>query len=132
MQIGYFTERPYRWLPEELILKNRAFFAISNRYFDREKAAERLRVFRGGERGLLHLSGATTHQDQVWIGAQPLEPERLYSVAGSDWELEPYGGYVEAAWNLQPTYETPTIMREAIEEHLATHNPVSVKMERLT
>ena len=25
MQIGYFTERPYRWLPEELILKNRAF-----------------------------------------------------------------------------------------------------------
>src|SRR5437016_5334682 len=40
MQIGYFTERPYRWLPEELILKNRAFFAISNRYFDREKAAD--------------------------------------------------------------------------------------------
>jgi hypothetical protein len=40
MQIGYFTERPYRWLPEELILKNRAFFAVSNRYFDREKAAD--------------------------------------------------------------------------------------------
>src|SRR3954465_15917660 len=39
MQIGYFTERPYRWLPEELILKNRAFFAVSNQYFDREKAA---------------------------------------------------------------------------------------------
>ncbi len=36
MQIGYFTERPYRWLPEELILKNRAFFAISNEHFDRE------------------------------------------------------------------------------------------------
>ena len=40
MQIGYFTERPYRWLPEELILKNRAFFAISNQHFDREKAAD--------------------------------------------------------------------------------------------
>ena len=40
MQIGYFTERPYRWLPEELILKNRAFFAISNKHFDREKAAD--------------------------------------------------------------------------------------------
>jgi hypothetical protein len=26
MQVGYFTERPYRWLPEEEILKNRAFF----------------------------------------------------------------------------------------------------------
>ena len=40
MQVGYFTERPYRWLPEEEILKNRAFFAISNRFFDREKAAD--------------------------------------------------------------------------------------------
>jgi len=40
MQVGYFTERPYRWLPEEQILKNRAFFAISNRFFDREKAAD--------------------------------------------------------------------------------------------
>src|SRR5215813_7290208 len=39
MQIGYFTERPYRWLPEEILLKNRAFFAVSNRYFDRDKAA---------------------------------------------------------------------------------------------
>ena len=26
MQVGYFTERPYRWLPEEEILKNRTFF----------------------------------------------------------------------------------------------------------
>ena len=41
MQIGYFTERPYRWLPEELILKNRAFFAISNEHFDREKITRR-------------------------------------------------------------------------------------------
>jgi alkanesulfonate monooxygenase SsuD/methylene tetrahydromethanopterin reductase-like flavin-dependent oxidoreductase (luciferase family) len=40
MQLGYFTERPYRWLPEEEILKNRAFFAISNKFFDREKAAD--------------------------------------------------------------------------------------------
>ena len=40
MQVGYFTERPYRWLPEEEVLKNRAFFAISNKFFDREKAAD--------------------------------------------------------------------------------------------
>ena len=42
MQLGYFTERPYRWLPEEEILKNGGFFAVSNSYFDREKAARRL------------------------------------------------------------------------------------------
>jgi alkanesulfonate monooxygenase SsuD/methylene tetrahydromethanopterin reductase-like flavin-dependent oxidoreductase (luciferase family) len=40
MQIGYFTERPYRWLPEEEILRNRGYFAVSNKFFDREKAAE--------------------------------------------------------------------------------------------
>jgi len=40
MKIGYFTERPVRWLPEEVILKNGAHFAVSNKYYDREKAAD--------------------------------------------------------------------------------------------
>src|ERR1700759_3371806 len=40
MQVGYFTERPYRWLSEEEILKNGAFFGVSNRFYDREKAAD--------------------------------------------------------------------------------------------
>ena len=40
MQVGYFTERPYRWLPEEEILKNGGFFGVSNKFYDREKAAE--------------------------------------------------------------------------------------------
>jgi len=40
MQIGYFTERPYRWLPEEDILRNRGYFGVSNGLFDREKAAD--------------------------------------------------------------------------------------------
>ena len=40
MKLAYFTERPVRWVPEEVILKNGAHFAVSNSYFDREKAAE--------------------------------------------------------------------------------------------
>jgi hypothetical protein len=40
MIIGYFTERPYRWLPEDEVLRNEGFFAVSNKYFDREKAAD--------------------------------------------------------------------------------------------
>ena len=40
MQVGYFTERPYRWLPEEEVLKNGGFFGVSNRLYDREKAAD--------------------------------------------------------------------------------------------
>ena len=40
MQIAHFTERPVRWLPEEEVLKNRAYFAVSNRFFDADQAAD--------------------------------------------------------------------------------------------
>lgn len=40
MIIGYFTERPYRWVPEEEILRNNAYFAISNKFYDHQKASE--------------------------------------------------------------------------------------------
>lgn len=39
MQIAHFTERPVRYLPEEPVLQNRAFFGVSNSYIDREKSA---------------------------------------------------------------------------------------------
>ena len=37
MIFGYFTERPYRHLDEDKVLENKAFFAVSNSNFDREK-----------------------------------------------------------------------------------------------
>jgi alkanesulfonate monooxygenase SsuD/methylene tetrahydromethanopterin reductase-like flavin-dependent oxidoreductase (luciferase family) len=40
VQLGYFTERPYRWVPENEILRNQAYFAVSNRFFDRQKGAD--------------------------------------------------------------------------------------------
>ncbi len=40
MIFGYFTERPYRHLDEDKVLENKAFFAVSNSNFDREKAAD--------------------------------------------------------------------------------------------
>jgi hypothetical protein len=40
MIIGYVTERQYSWVPEEEVLRNEAFFAVSNKYFDRKKAAD--------------------------------------------------------------------------------------------
>ena len=40
MIFAHFTERPYRWLPEEEVIRNRSFFGVSNRFFDREKAAD--------------------------------------------------------------------------------------------
>ena len=40
VKIGYVTERPYRWVPEDEVFKNNAFFAAPNQFFDREKAAD--------------------------------------------------------------------------------------------
>jgi alkanesulfonate monooxygenase SsuD/methylene tetrahydromethanopterin reductase-like flavin-dependent oxidoreductase (luciferase family) len=40
MKFGYFTERPYRHIDENVVLANKAFFGVSNRYFDRKKAAD--------------------------------------------------------------------------------------------
>jgi hypothetical protein len=52
-----------------------------------------------------------------WAGAEP-RPGHTYRVAGTDWELEPYGGHVPGDWALEIEYEFPIIVREAIEEHL--------------
>ncbi len=40
MQLGYFTERPYRHLNEDEILRNRAFFGVSNALYDEKAASE--------------------------------------------------------------------------------------------
>lgn len=40
MQIGYFTERPYRWLDEDDVLRNEAFFALPNDRFDHIRAGD--------------------------------------------------------------------------------------------
>lgn len=40
MKLAYFTERPYRHLDEDIVLKNKAFFGVSNKYYDHLKAAD--------------------------------------------------------------------------------------------
>ena len=66
------------------------------------------RTLRGQMRGRLFVAGPTI-----------LDPAKTYRVAGSDWELSPYGGLADTDWGLQPAYDFPTIVREAVEEHLA-------------
>jgi 2',3'-cyclic-nucleotide 2'-phosphodiesterase (5'-nucleotidase family) len=95
-------------------------------------AAERPHTLRGYSRGLIHLSGATVRDGRLLVGGEPVKPEREYRVAGSDWEFEPYGGYVDRGWNLRPRYEVPTILREALEDYLAAHRPVRVSGGRLS
>ncbi len=45
MKIGYFTERPYRSVPEDEVFKNRSFFGLSNKFFDPIKASADYRYY---------------------------------------------------------------------------------------
>lgn len=94
-------------------------------------AADRPRANRGNPRGLMHLSGASMQDGQLYIDNRAVEPEQFYTVASSDWELGSFGGYADPAWDLQPSYEVQSIMRDVIEDYLKERSPVSVEMGRL-
>jgi hypothetical protein len=68
---------------------------------------------------------------QLLIVDQPVEPEQEYRVAGCDWELSEYGGYIDPQWGLKPRYELPMILRDVLEDYLLRHSPVHVEMGRL-
>lgn len=67
------------------------------------------RPLRGRARGGLRLAG---------LDEREIQPGKTYTVAGSDWELDTFGGYPDPAWRLETRYDFPIIIREAIEEHL--------------
>jgi len=105
--------------------------AVVRRGLDPAFMAQKPRSLRGLARGPLHLSGAEVRGGQLLVGGRPVDPTRDYRVAGTDWELEPYGGYVEADWSLRAHYDMPLIVREAMEEYLAGAGPVTVALGRL-
>jgi 2',3'-cyclic-nucleotide 2'-phosphodiesterase (5'-nucleotidase family) len=88
---------------------------------DPELAADRpYSALRGRARGLMHLSGAEVRGGHLLVGDRRVEPDRVYRVAASDWELDAYGGYAQAGWELEIEYAQPlVIMREAVEGYLA-------------
>ena len=102
------------------------------RGLDLERAAERPNSLRGKARGLMHLSGAGLRDGRLLVGGQLVEPEREYRVAGSDFEFEAVWGYTDSDWDLHPSYDVPTILREALEAYLATHSPVNMELGRVT
>src|SRR3974377_1073337 len=40
MHIMHFTERPYKYVPEEEVIKNRSFFGVPNSFYDAKLGAE--------------------------------------------------------------------------------------------
>ena len=118
--------------PGVVMLTGSQLVEMVARGLDPERAAERPNPLRGRARGLMHLSGALVRDGRLIVGGQLVEPEREYRVAGSDFEFETDWGYTDSDWNLHPSYDVPTILREALEEYLTTHSPVNVESGRLT
>jgi 2',3'-cyclic-nucleotide 2'-phosphodiesterase (5'-nucleotidase family) len=99
---------------------------------------ERPGPLRGNPQGILQVSGLKVSYDpfgdpgepvvEVQVGAEPLDLRRTYSVAATDWEL----GELTEYTRLDPdevTYDAPTIVREAMEEYLVDHSPLSTTVE---
>jgi 2',3'-cyclic-nucleotide 2'-phosphodiesterase (5'-nucleotidase family) len=117
--------------PGVVVLTGEHLLAVVRRGLDPAFMQDKPRSLRGLSRGPLHLSGAEVRDGKLIVGGQPVDPARDYRVAGTDWELEPYGGYVEAAWDLRVQYDMPVIVREAMEEYLAGAGSVAVTLGRI-
>lgn len=117
--------------PGVVAMSGKQLAALIARGLNKEFARETPRQLRGVARGLMHLSGAAIRNGQLLVNGHPIELERTYRVAGTDWELEPYGGYTRSEWQLTPTFDAPTIIREALEDYLALHCPLHVTHGRL-
>jgi 2',3'-cyclic-nucleotide 2'-phosphodiesterase (5'-nucleotidase family) len=98
---------------------------------DPELAGDVPRAHRGRVRGFLHLSGAEVRGGELLVAGEPVDPRRTYRVAGSDWELDTYGGYANEEWNLHIEYDMPHILREAVEDHLRRSGPIRAPAPRV-
>jgi 5'-nucleotidase len=103
-----------------------------------EVMQERPPPLRGNAQGILQVSGLKVTYDpygqsheqvtEVLVGTEPLELGRRYSVAATDWELGDLTEYTQIDQR-EVSYDVPTILREAMEEYLLEHSPVSVTVE---
>jgi 5'-nucleotidase len=114
---------------------------------DPERARRTPRFLRGRPLGIVAVSGVRVAYDpaaadgrrvqQVWVGEEPLRDGELYSVAGSDFEVDgmtmPYTipqdylpGVSFAIPGETVQYDLPTVLREAMADYLRRRSPVAV------
>jgi 2',3'-cyclic-nucleotide 2'-phosphodiesterase (5'-nucleotidase family) len=124
--------------PGRAELTGQQLFRTLNYGLRPEITQDRPGPLRGNPQGILQVSGLKVSYDpfrdpeeqvvEVLVGTEPLDRQRTYSVGATDWEL----GELTEYTHLDPhevTYDAPTILREAMEEYLADHSPISTEVE---
>lgn len=97
-----------------------------------ENAARRLRPLRGNAVGMPHIAGMQVRYDpddlstlEIEIQGEPLQEEKTYVVAASDFEFSEMTNYLVIP-DEQVEYELPTIMPEVLEDYIRKNSPVQV------
>jgi 2',3'-cyclic-nucleotide 2'-phosphodiesterase (5'-nucleotidase family) len=108
--------------------------AALERSLDPEISRVQHHGFRGTPIGLLQISGMVVEHDpdgsegsqvkHVTVQGRPLKADRIYRVAHTDAEPSRSVGYLVVEEDQSSTHEVPTIVREAMEEHIRRHSPV--------
>lgn len=95
-----------------------------------ENAAKSPHALRGRKMGLPHVAGMTVHYDpsnldtlEVHVSGTPLEKERKYIAAATDFEFSDIAGCLVLP-DEQVEYEVPTIMPEVLEDYIMKHSPL--------
>jgi 5'-nucleotidase len=124
--------------PARTELTGREVLKILNYGLRPEVTQERPGPLRGNPQGILQVSGLQVTYDphgapeqpvvEVLMGKDPLNLDRTYSVAATDWEFGELTEYTDLRQG-EVTYDVPTILREAIEEYLGEHSPISITLE---
>jgi 2',3'-cyclic-nucleotide 2'-phosphodiesterase (5'-nucleotidase family) len=97
-----------------------------------ENAARRLHSLRGGAVGMPHIAGMRVRYEpedrtllEIEIGGEPLLEEKIYLVAGTDFEFSELINYLVIP-DEQVEYELPTIMPEVLEDYIRENSPLRV------
>ncbi len=96
-----------------------------------ENAQRSLHALRGGQVGWPHVAGLRVRYDpenterlDIRMGDEPLQDEQVYVTASTDMEFADFIGYLPLPMS-QFEFEVPTIMAEALEDHIVKRTPVS-------
>ena len=116
--------------PARAKLTGEQIVQFMRRALDLESARRTLHALRGGALGMPHIAGMRVRYDpenleklEIWVGGEPIQPDRTYLVASTDMEFADFVNYLPLPLT-HFEFEVPTIMPEVLEDYIVRHSPV--------